>query len=485
MPFAPGGEGLLGHNREFRLERLPMLDRFAESPEPVFRLRLPIPGFHALMVNSPETVQELLVERAKSFDKSDMLRFTLHHLGGEGLFTANGELWRRQRKLMAPLFQPKALERYADAMVASSQRVASRWSDGERLPLLRETTALTMSIAGKTLFDVDTFGEADEIGRALTAALEWTAWAAGRPLSISHLMARRMLRRISPWAPGWARPGLDVAVDRLQGPLFLVGEHGRALKDAITLLDARVQRMIDDRRTEHARGERKGDLLSLLLEARDEEGGGAMSDRQLRDEILTLFVAGHETTATGLAWSIYLLGKNPSVYEAVQREVDALRGEPTVADLPRLDLCARVFKEALRLYPPVYVVGRDSHEATEIAGYEIPPLVQVAYSAWAIHRSPHVWPDPLRFDPDRFLPENEARRHRYAWVPFGAGPRVCIGNHFAIMEAQLALAVMLRRARFELEGEEEPEPSATLRPRHGVRVRVRVRDAAARARASA
>jgi cytochrome P450 len=366
-------------------------------------------------------------------------------------------------------------------MVASSRRVAYRWQDGMRLPLLRETTTLTMSIAGKTLFDADTFGEADEIGRALTVALEWTAWAAGRPISVSHLIARRTLRQAAPRAPAWAQPALSRAIDRLQRPLVLLGERGRALESAVSLLDARVQRMIDERRASLARGERREDLLTKLLEARDEDDvGGAvpMSDRQIRDEILTLFVAGHETTATGLAWSVYLLCKNPAVYEAVQKEVDALPGEPSAVDLGRLDLCARVFKEALRLYPPVYVAGRDSNEATVLAGYEIPPLTQVAYSAWSIHRSPHVWPDPLRFDPDRFLPENEAKRHRYAWVPFGAGPRVCIGNHFAIMEAQLALAVLLRRARFELDGEEEPEPSATLRPRHGVRVRVRLRNAA-------
>jgi cytochrome P450 len=485
IPFAPGGETFLGHNREFRLERLPMLDRFAQTTQPLLRLRIPIPGVHALVVNSPDTVHELLALRAKSFDKSDMMRFTLHHIGGEGLFTSNGDLWRRQRKLMAPLFQPRSVESYADAMVAASERVVSRWTDGAAMRLLRETTALTMSIAGKTLFDADTFGEADEIGRALTVALEWTAWSAGRPISVSHLVARRALRRLAPRAPSWAGPALSVAIDRLQRPLVLVGERGRSLQASVALLDARVQRMIDDRRAALARGERREDLLTKLLEARDEDDAGsatatsAMSDRQIRDEILTLFIAGHETTATGLAWTVYLLCKNPAIYEAVQREVDALPAAPCAADLGRLDLCARVFKEALRLYPPVYIIGRDANELTTLAGFEIPPLTQVAYSAWSVQRSPHVWPDPLRFDPDRFLPENEAKRHRYAWIPFGAGPRVCIGNHFAIMEAQLALAVILRHARFELDGEEELEPSATLRPRHGVRVRVRLRGRAA------
>ncbi len=180
MPVAPGGKSFLGHNADFRNDRMGALRRFAAADQPIMRLKLPFPGVRAVCVTSPDIVQEVLVEKAKSFEKSDMLRFALHVLAGEGLFTSNGELWRRQRKLMAPLFTPKALEGYADDMVACAHRTTNGWRDGQELSLSHETTRLTMGIAGKTLFDADTFSEADEIGEALTVALEWTGWAIGR-----------------------------------------------------------------------------------------------------------------------------------------------------------------------------------------------------------------------------------------------------------------------------------------------------------------
>ena len=217
------------------------------------------------------------------------------------------------------------------------------------------------------------------------------------------------------------------------------------------------------------------DLLTRLLEAIDEDGE-RMSDRQVRDEVLTLFVAGHETTATGLAWTLYYACRDPATYAALEREADAVGDTPGASDLPRLGLCLRAFKEALRLAPPVYVFGRDSREPVTIGGYALPAPTNVMVSPWALHHSPRLWDQPERFDPDRFLPEKEPGRHRYQYLPFGAGPRVCLGSHFAYMEAQLALAVLLRRYRFELRRDDEPEPGATLRPRHGVRMRVRRRE---------
>jgi cytochrome P450 len=213
------------------------------------------------------------------------------------------------------------------------------------------------------------------------------------------------------------------------------------------------------------------DLLTLLLEARDEDGT-VMTDRQVRDEVLTLFVAGHETTATGLAWTIYFACKDPVVYRALEREADAVGDQPSVGDLPALGLCLRAFKEALRLMPPVYVFGRDSVERVTLGEYDLDPRTNVLLAPWVLHHSPRLYPDPDRFDPDRFLPEAEAARHRYAYLPFGAGPRVCLGIHFAYMEAQLVLAALLRRHRFELLEDDAPEPGATLRPRVGVKVRV-------------
>jgi cytochrome P450 len=474
MPLAPGGEGFMGHNGEFRNNRLGLLAQLARSPEPIMRLKVPAPGVTAAVVNEPELVHEMLVDQGRSFDKSDMLRFALFPLAGEGLFTSNGALWASQRKLMAPLFHPKALERYAGDMVGCASRTLDAWKPDETFELLRETTRLTMSVAGKTLFDADTFGEADEIGRALTTALEWTGWMMGRPWAILHVLTRRRLEALLPKAPPAATPAIEAAISRLRGPVALFGPRGRELRAAIRRLDVHVQQMIDQRRAGGPCDTQ--DLLSRLLDARD-ESGAAMSDRQVRDEVLTLFVAGHETTATGLAWTMYYACRNPEVYAAMEREADDVGPSPTAADLPKLGVCLRAFREALRLQPPVYMFGRDSRGHVSLGGYDLPPRTNVLTSPWALHRLERVWPDPERFDPDRFLPDNEAKRHRYAYLPFGAGPRVCIGNHFAYMEAALALSVMLSRFRFESLGEDEPLPSATLRPKRGVRVRVTARAA--------
>jgi cytochrome P450 len=262
--------------------------------------------------------------------------------------------------------------------------------------------------------------------------------------------------------------------ERLHGPTFLPGAEGEALRRALAVLDERVGRMIDARR---ARGLERPDLLTRLLAARDDDGE-PMSDRQVRDEVLTLFIAGHETTAAALAWALYELARAPSLYEAVEAEADALSGPPGAGDLPRLALATRVFKEALRKYPPVYLVGRDAVADTELAGARIPRDTNVSFSPYSLHFRPDLWPEPARFEPARFTPEAEAARHRYAYLPFGAGPRVCIGMGFALLEGPLVLATMLRHARFEALGPDEPvASSATLRPRRGVPMRVRLRRA--------
>jgi len=338
------------------------------------------------------------------------------------------------------------------------------------LSLVRETTRITMSIAGKTLFHADTFGEADEIGLALTTALDFVADNSPSRLALTHLIASRVLHSVGKYVPPLGR-----AAVRLERPLYVPGEEGRKLRAAVKFLDETVQAMIDDRRahpTEHA------DLLSRLLEVRDEDDGAGMSDKQIRDEILTLFVAGHETTATALAWSMYLLTRHPAIYAAAQAEADALGAAPTVADLPKLPLMLRIFKEALRLYPPVYFDGRQALDDTSLDGVACPEGTVVVFAPYALHRRPDLWPDPERFDPDRFLPAAEATRSRYAWLPFGIGPRVCIGMGFALMEGQLILARMLQTARYELAAPDEPDTSATLRPKHGMKMRVHLRQRA-------
>ena len=426
-----------------------------------------------LLVNHPRLLHELLVEKVKAFEKSYLLRFALYPLAGEGLFTSRPPLWRRQRKLMAPMFHATQLTSYANDMVTAANRTIETWKDGQELALLTETTHIAMSVAGKTLFNAESFSEADEVGRALNTTLEWTSENAPSPLALAHIIPRVMLERFADaGAPSVLAGAARGLAEKLHGPVFVPGAEGRKLRAAVSLLDNHVADMIRERRES---AEPKADLLSRLLEARDDETGEGMSDQQIRDEVLTLFVAGHETTATGLAWVIYLLCRHPEIYQALEAEVDAVGPNPTVADLPRLALALRVFKEALRLYPPVFVFARQAIEDSELGGAPIAKHMPIMVPVYAIHRKREFWPDPHTFDPNRFLPENEAARHKLAWMPFGAGPRVCIGNHFAMMEAQLVLCRMLYHARFESLGDERPAPFATLRPENGVRVRVSLR----------
>jgi cytochrome P450 len=425
-----------------------------------------------VLANSPALVHDVLVTHARSYEKSPVLRGALHPIAGEGLFTSEGELWRRQRKLMAPLFQPGFIGQYAPDMTAAAERAARTFRDGETLDMTRETNRITMAIAGKTLFEADTFDEADELGAALTVALEWAGAQSGSPTLIAQGRAFVALSRLADHVP----PSLSGATRRLAArailPIYWPGERTRALKRALGVLDAKVARLIADRR---AHPEKRGDLLAHLLAARDEEAG-RMSEKQVRDEVLTLFIAGHETTANGLAWSLMLLAQHPEIYARVREEVSALGRVPELSDAPKLGLCLRVFKEAMRLYPPIFLFGRVAIEDAPLGDYTVPKGTVVLVSPYALHRRPSLYPDPERFDPDRFTPEEEARRPKSAYIPFSAGPRTCIGNHFALLEGPLVLATLLRHADFELEGlgTAVPDAAATLRPK-GLYMRVRLR----------
>jgi cytochrome P450 len=474
IPELPGA-GILGHVRELREDRLAFVERLARDTDELCTIRLFTRS--AVFVNSPRLLHEVLVEKAKSFEKSSVLRYMLYPLAGEGLFTSGGDLWRRQRKLMSPIFQPAQIAHFADSMVESAARAAATWSEGSTVDLARETMRITMSIAGRTLFEAETFGEADTLGEALTVALDWASSNAGTAVPILQEGVRKAIVRASTRLPPSLGARARAAAESLHGPLHLVPTtRSRKLEAAIAVLDDRVQRMIDERRA--ATGAKRADLLTKLLEARDEDDGLRMSDKQVRDEVLTLFVAGHETTATALAWGIYLLLSHPEAHRRALAEVDALGGRPPrLADLPRLSYLLQVFKESLRLYPPVYLFSRQASQPVVIGGHALPEGTVVFTSPYTIHRRADLWPDPLRFDPSRFTPEAEEARPRQAFLPFSAGPRVCIGNHFALMEGPLVLATMLQHARFELLSSQPiaPEPSATLRPRGGVPVRVRLR----------
>jgi cytochrome P450 len=276
-----------------------------------------------------------------------------------------------------------------------------------------------------------------------------------------------LLDRVSPSLAERATPIWERAMIPIRWP----GKSSRRLAHALDVIERRVARMIADRR---AAGLARRDLLSLLLAAHDEEGG-RMSDRQVRDEIVTLFVAGHETTASGLAWSLYLLARHPEARARAEAEASILRGRrATASDLPSLGFCQRVFKEALRLYPPIYLTGRQAIADVRVGPYDLPRGTLVIVSPWSVHHRPELWPDPERFDPSRFEHAAEEARHKLAFLPFSAGPRTCIGNHFALMEGPIVLATLLARVDLELmsSAEIEPELSATLRPKGGVPMRV-------------
>ncbi len=464
-----------GFRDQYRLmqtDRLGGLRRFNESPGDIGRFAFVFGD--VVLVNTPELVHEVLVTKAKSFEKSPILRGSLYPLAGQGLFTSEGDLWRRQRKLMAPMFQQGAIRHFATDMTACAERAAQSWRDGQVVDMARETTRITMAIAGRTLFSADLFGDADELGAALTTALDWAGTQSSSLTLIVQARVAIGLELVADKLPGSLGARARALADRAIVPILWPGDRTRALQAALDLLERRVRSMIDERRSSRSAPR---DLLTLLLEARDEDDGGVMTDKQVRDELLTLFVAGHETTATALAWALMLLARHPTVYARVRAEVDALGRVPTADDLPRLPLSLAVFKESLRLFPPVYLFGRVAMSDVVVGDYALPKGTVVLVSPFSLHRRPELWRDADAFDPDRFRPEMEATRHKTAFLPFSAGPRTCIGNTFALMEGPLVLATLLHHADIELCDPKgaEPEASATLRPRGGIPMRLRLR----------
>lgn len=457
IPMLPNGNGL-GPTLEFRRDRFGFIKRIAMGA-PICRVHL-LDRKVALVTGASE-LQELLVENASSLAKGAVQKLAGYPVIGDGLLGSSGELWRKQRKLMAPIFTPAQIAAYGEDMMACAHREMATYENEMDLDVSTSMTRLTMSVAGKTLFGSDTCSEADAIGKALGTAIRLFGKIAGSPVALVQLKIKDGLSRIGPHLPGPLADIVEKGVQQLEYPV-LFGDDARALEESIEVLDRYVADLIEARRKnpDEAR-----DLLSRLLAARD--GTDYMTDKQLRDEILTLFVAGHETTAVSLSWSLYLLAQHPEIYRQVQTEVDALHHEPTVADLPRLGAVLRVFKEALRMYPPLPLYARDTTEDIVVGGYQIPKNTPVLISPLGTHYRPELWTDADRFDPDRFLPSAESTRHRYAYIPFSAGPRICIGNHFALMEATLVLTTLLRNFEFSLKAGVEviPDIDSALRPK--------------------
>jgi cytochrome P450 len=401
-------------------------------------------GEHLFIASDPAVIKDVLVTHNQNFHKSRGLERTKRLLG-EGLLTSEDDFHLRQRRLIQPAFHRERIAAYAATMVAFADRVRNGWTDGATLDVSREMSRLTLLIVGKTLFDADVDSQAREIGNAMTGLME-SFWTLMLPFG--------------------------EALERLPIPHLRRGRRARERLDQI------IYEIIRERR---ARGVDRGDLLSMLLLAQDDEDSGrGMTDRQVRDEAMTIFLAGHETTANALTWTWYLLSRAPGVERIVHGEVDrVLSGAlPTVADVDRLPYITRVVTESMRLYPPAWLVGRRSIHEYTISGYQVPPRSIIVMSQWIVHRDARYYPDPERFDPDRWTPEFKARLPRFAYFPFGGGPRQCIGESFAWMELVLLVATIAQRWRFELVPDHPVVPHAaiTLRPKYGVKMVARIRD---------
>ncbi len=435
------GLPLVGNLPNFSKDRLGLLQRMAREGDVVGMHFGPFP---AILFNKPEHVHSMLVEHAYDFDKGLAIHNTFRPVIGDGIFSSEGDFHRHQRKLMAPSFQPRHIASYAGTMGHYGEQIQQTWSDGATIDVNQQMTNLTMSIIGKALFDADVFTETDELGAAMTITNEY----------VSHALSTLFAQPYS-----WPTP------------------RNRRTHKAVEVLRNCIQRFIDERRTNPTE---RNDFLSILLQARDEDGK-PMSDEQVMAECLTLFGAGHETTATALTWAWYLLCQHPESYQKVQQEVDSvLQGRtPTHADLARLPYCLQVFKEAMRLYPPAYALSRRALRDVEIDGYRVPEGRVVLLAPYTLHRREEYFPEAEKFDPERFAPEREKQLPRYAYVPFGAGPRICIGLHFAIMEGHLLLATIAQRVSFSLlPGQTiEPDPvhHLALRPAGAVNVTVKKR----------
>jgi len=459
-----------GHAAEFRSTATDLFVRMQKEVGDIGKIeffKLPI-----VVPFSPELTHELLVEKPKHLFKSVATKMMFYPMAGKGLFTADGDPWRRQRKLIAPLFHPQAIRSYAAMMNEVITRCLDTWKDGEIIDAGREMTKITMGVAAKTLFDADTLNESDDISDAIHAMFNYIMDQTG---SISIILRATLAGKLidaTDLSPGMAK-ARDRVVEALHQPVPIPTRERLRLFKGLRLLDERIQRITDERRRT---GTNRDDLLSRLLAARDEDDGSFMTDRQVRDEAMTLFIAGHETTATSTTWSLYFLSRNPDAYRRWKEEVAELAGQQASPDnTSKLTWSRGVFREALRFYPPALAVDRVAIEDMELGGYSFPRYTPFIVPIYAIHRNPAIWPDPERFDPGRFTPELEAKRPRAAYLPFSIGPRVCIGAMFAELEALLLFTQIAQRFEFEPVDTTHigPDLKTALRPEKPIYLRVR------------
>jgi cytochrome P450 len=407
-PPGPAGWPIVGNLRPLMTDLVGFLEASMYTYGEIFHV--PAGPHHFYLVADPDHARHVLVANAGNYTKGRMFA-KLKPIIGEGLFTSEGELWRRQRRLMQPQFHRDVVRLLATSMIETIGESIERWRPvaerGEVVDFLPEMSRMTVDVVSRALFSDDVDREAKVVGDALTAVLEHIH---------ERFYALVDLTDVLPWTAN------------------------RRYREAVATLRSIVLRIIRQRR---ASREKRPDLLQLLLDARDPETGEEMDDRQLRDEVMTVFLAGHETTGSALAWCWYLLARNPVVDRILRREIALAIGDraPTIDDLPKLTYSRQVFEETLRLYPPVHGIPRDALADDVIGGYRIPAGHTVTVSTYLLHRNPRLWPNPDGFDPDRFAAGRPAR-HQFAYLPFGGGGRKCIGHTFAMLEGTLAITMI-------------------------------------------
>jgi cytochrome P450 len=442
LPPGPKGLPIVGMAFDLRQDPLAGMQRIARDYGDIAR-------FHVMMrerilLNHPDWINQVLVVQHNRFHKSELTRRITARMLGQGLLISEGDFWRRQRRLAQPAFHRSRINDYAATMLELARAHIGEWSDGEERDVAQEMTALTLGIAVRTLFGTTLPGEARRVGQAMTFLMRYSLRRQRMPFQIPEQ---------------WPTPS------------------NRRANRELEFIDSLVYRIISERRAE-GNSNHHNDLLALLMGAMDEDGN-QMTPQQLHDETMTLFLAGHETTAQMLAWTWYALSQNPAAEARLHEELrDVLDGRPMeVADFARLPYLQAVMNEVLRLYPPAYIMARETIEPCEIGGYEFRPGTTIIFSQWIMHRDARYYDDPHAFRPERWLDGLAQRLPAGAYFPFGDGPRRCIGQGFALMEAAIVIGTIAQRFRLRLVPGHPvvPEPLVTLRPRHGIRMTLHAR----------
>ncbi|TGL60905.1 cytochrome P450 [Leptospira sarikeiensis] len=426
----------------FGLKALPYVSKLAKDPIGFFQLMhskfgksvrfgLKTVTFH--LISQPEDIRRVLQENNQNYHKGVFYK-ELGRILGKGLLNSEGEFWKKQRKLIQPSFHKQRISEFVEIMAHETTKMSNNWKNTSKLDISKEMMRLTFEIVGKTLFRTDVESYAARIESSLTVALE---------------LVTKRITKIFPFPFSWPTP------DNLR--------LKRALKDMHSVVDE----LIAERKKNPS-----NDLISMLLEVRDEETGETMSEIQVRDEAITLLLAGHETTANALSWGLYLLSKHPDICQKVREEANRVLTDktPTLEDVQKLAYTRKVLDEILRMYPPAWVIERTAMGPDNVGGFDVEKGTNISICIFNMHRNPEFWENPDKFDPDRFDEERSADRPKYAYLPFGGGPRICIGNIFALTEATLILAMLVKNYKFEVDPNHPVvmEPLVTLRPKYGI-----------------